>query len=92
MKYSAYEIAGMLQDNNDTINALTIEVIELKNHLSNARELIANLKEDLKLHEESDAMDRDAMEYTEESDANLKKRYLEAMDEEAEWEKNNPAK
>ena len=33
MKYTELEIAGMLQDNNDTINELKEEVKELKNQL-----------------------------------------------------------
>ena len=65
MKYTELEIAGMLQDNNDTINELKVEITELK--------------KELKMYKDSEAIDRDAMEYTAEDDAYLKKRYHEEM-------------
>jgi hypothetical protein len=44
MKYSELEIAGMLQDNNDTINELKEKIKELESQLSKALTNINNIK------------------------------------------------
>tara|TARA_R110001592_G_scaffold97068_2_gene278161 strand:- start:199 stop:345 length:147 start_codon:yes stop_codon:yes gene_type:complete len=44
MKYSELEIAGMLQDNNDTINELKEKIKELESQLSKALANINNIK------------------------------------------------